>query len=214
METLTTALEIYSSDGAAGTFKGLASVFDELVEAYEPSVILRGAFTETLQQHGDDVKVLWQHDTSEPIGRPTELYESDRGLEITARISRTARGLDAMNLIKAGVLDSLSIGFTAEDFHYRGDGHGDRIRYIERLRLFEVSVVTWGAADNARIYEAASLFRPRTAEQRIHQLEMAQLAERARGLHEVAGLRRLYGNLVRLRTAQLEAKQILWRRRP
>ena len=58
----------------------------------------------------DEAKLCFEH--GETIGRITKAESTDDGLHITARISDTARGRDAMTLIRDGVLDSFSVGLS------------------------------------------------------------------------------------------------------
>ncbi len=138
------------------SFRGVASVFGGIVDAYVPTIIHRGAFAKTLSEAGRGIKILWQHDVDEPIGVPTKLFESDEGLVLQANISRTQRGRDALVLLRDGVVDGLSIGFDPikEDIEKNEDG--SMVRHVREVRLWEVSVVTWGADPNARISEVNS----------------------------------------------------------
>lgn len=58
------------------------------------------------------VRMLWQHNRDEPIGVWTKFEEDDFGLKAEGKlILETARGREAYALLKAGALDSLSIGY-------------------------------------------------------------------------------------------------------
>ena len=83
-------------------FSGLASATEVVINSAPlRMVIKKGAFLETLA--GDQqVALLWQHDITEPIGVPTYLNETDRGLEFIARVADTARGRDACCLEPGG----------------------------------------------------------------------------------------------------------------
>lgn len=140
-----------------GHIRGMASVFGGIVDgAYMPTVIQRGAFSKTLQERSRSIPILWQHDMDEPIGQPVQLFENDFGLVLQASISQTARGKDALTLIRDGVVRALSIGFCPikEDLEEQPDG--SMLRYIREVRLVEISVVTLGADPNALITDAHS----------------------------------------------------------
>lgn len=139
-----------------GSFRGMATVFGGLIDAYCPTVIQYGAFTKTLQEKGRGVKVLWQHDTSEPIGLPTHLLETEQGLAVEAKISPTQRGKDCLQLMRDGVIDALSIGFDSIKEELIKSSDGSQIRYIKEVRLWEFSAVTWGADSNAKITQVHS----------------------------------------------------------
>ena len=71
-----------------GEFSGYAAVFDTVDDGGD--VIEKGAFTKTIAENFDRIKILSQHqDFDLPIGKPLELREDDKGLFIRAKISNT-----------------------------------------------------------------------------------------------------------------------------
>ena len=136
---ITAGLEIKSLDDG-GYFEGYASVFG--VQDSDGDVIVKGAFTKTLGT-GKKPKMLWQHDTREIIGKWAELSEDDNGLWVKGSlIMETQRGREAYALLKAGVLDAMSVGFNIVG---AGQGEAMRGRVIDEVDLWEISLVTWGA---------------------------------------------------------------------
>jgi len=81
--------------------------------------------------------LLFNHDYNRPIGRATSLEVTDKGLEITGRISKAAG--DIKDLVKDGVLGAFSVGFKVKDADYMTETDGYKIKDAE---LFEVSVVS------------------------------------------------------------------------
>ena len=81
--------------------------------------------------------ILFNHDYNRPIGRATSLEVTDRGLELGARISKSAG--EVKDLIKDGVLGAFSVGFRVKDADYIKETDGYMIKDAE---LFEVSVVS------------------------------------------------------------------------
>jgi HK97 family phage prohead protease len=142
-------------------FRGVASVFGGIVDAWIPTIIHRGAFTKTLQESARGVKILWQHNTDEPIGLPMRLFEGEDGLVIQGGISRTQRGRDALILLRDQVIDAMSIGFDTIKETTEELPDGTVVRHIHEVRLWEISLVTFGADPNARILEVNKL--PATA---------------------------------------------------
>ena len=134
-------------------FRGIASVFGGIVDAWIPTIIHRGAFTKTLQESGRGVKILWQHNTDEPIGLPSKLFEGEEGLIVQGDISRTQRGRDALILVRDQVIDAMSIGFDTIKETTEKQEDGSVIRHIHEVRLWEISLVTFGADPDARILE-------------------------------------------------------------
>lgn len=128
------------------TFEGYASYFGN-VDAHG-DIIAKGAFAKTLKENFNRVKVLYQHEIDEPIGKPIEMFEDNYGLYFKAFISQTTLGKDVLQLIRDGVLDEVSIGFDIikEEFDAKT---GTRI--IKEVRLWEFSPVTFAANDKAKI---------------------------------------------------------------
>jgi len=136
-------------------------VFGSLVEgAFQPTIIEEGAFSKTLLERKGKVPVLWQHDTREPIGLPLELVENAAGLYIKGKISKTDVGDKALTLLRDGALRGLSIGFDPIKWNMEKERETDRewdaIRHITELRLWEVSLVTFGADPLATVTEVRS----------------------------------------------------------
>src|SRR5690554_6280413 len=111
-------------------------------------IIQPGAFARTLASDRGRVKVLWQHDSSNPIGKPLEMLEDERGLRVRARIADTTQGRDAMALFDAEVIDELSIGYDAIVEEYDSE---KSVRYLREIKLWEFSPVTWAANELAKI---------------------------------------------------------------
>jgi HK97 family phage prohead protease len=130
-------------------FEGYASHFNN-VDSYG-DVIQKGAFTKTLQDNKNRIKILWQHDTSEPIGLPVKMMEDDNGLFVEGKISMTETGKKAMTLMRDGVITEMSIGYDVIKDDYK-----DNKRILKELRLWEFSLVSFGANDKAKITGAKS----------------------------------------------------------
>lgn len=133
-----------------GTFEGYGSVFGN-VDSYK-EVVAPGAFSESLKSLKAQNKMpslLWQHRSGEPIGVYTEMFEDSIGLYVKGKLAlKTMRGSEAHELMKMKALSGLSIGFmTREDSYDKLTG----IRTLNKLDLWEVSLVTFPANDSARI---------------------------------------------------------------
>lgn len=130
-----------------GEFEGYGSVFGN-VDSYR-DVVVKGAFNRTINNNMGRIKILWQHDTKEPIGKPIEMYEDGKGLYIKGKLSLGSDvGKKAYELMKDGVINELSIGYDTikEDFD-----KVKNVRYLKEIRLWEVSAVTFGANDLAKV---------------------------------------------------------------
>jgi HK97 family phage prohead protease len=121
-----------------GTFEGLAAVYGNLDHGGD--IIEPGAFTRTLKSSNGKVPILWQHDAKEPIGAGY-LSDSSKGLQVRGELvmeSDVAR--KAHGLMKAQVLNGLSIGYSTVKSEY--DKKRDA-RLLKEVKLFEVSLVTF-----------------------------------------------------------------------
>ncbi|AOI52568.1 phage major capsid protein [Burkholderia thailandensis] len=127
------------------------------------SRVLKGiASTPTPDRVGDTVvpegiqfktpfPLLWQHDPGKPIGTVNKMTITAAGAEVEATIAPpgTAAYIDeAYNLIKAGLVPGLSIGFRPIDADYDKATGGFLIKSCE---LFELSAVTIPANADAAV---------------------------------------------------------------
>ena len=140
-----------------GEFEGYGSVFG--VEDSYGDVVVRGAFTASLERwaaKGRLPALLWQHNMSEPIGVYTEMREDETGLYVKGRLLIDADPLAkrAHGHMKAGSLSGLSIGYVLNDYDY--DNQKDAF-ILKDIDLWEVSLVTFPANDEARISNVKSL---------------------------------------------------------
>lgn len=172
------SLEIRSG-GDGRTIVGLAAPFDQPAQIQDfqgryTESIQRGAFARTIAERGAKVKLLVQHDAQRlPIGRATSLREDTAGLVAELRVSNTAAGNDALELVRDGILDGLSIGFRA----VRDTWSPDRSRRtLQEIRLDEISIVGEAAYDAAKVLAVRSGTHPSL------ELAYAQLALRQKDI--------------------------------
>jgi hypothetical protein len=146
-DLLFTALDLKTVN-SAGCFEGYASLFDH--EDMGRDIVVRGAFRDSLKKRGaGGIKMLFQHDPNQPIGIWQDLVEDARGLYAKGRImTEVAKGAEVLALMRAGVLDGLSIGFRAVTG--RRDAHTG-VRKLQQVDLWEISVVTFPMQQGARI---------------------------------------------------------------
>lgn len=140
-----------------GVFEGYASVFEHLDD--QGDRVLKGAFIDSLKHwwhSGQLPKMLWQHDPTQPIGVWESLEEDGHGLRVKGRLLLDVqRGREAYALMKAVVLDSLSIGYRVLEAR-PGFKSGERL--LSKLELHEISLVTFPANDRAKITQVKNLF--------------------------------------------------------
>ena len=79
-------------------------------------------------------------------GAGLELSDTAAGVEMRAELPPSSLGDDALALVRAGVLDSLSIEFVALREHREGG-----VRVIDRARLTGIAIVPAGAYAEAKV---------------------------------------------------------------
>ena len=127
-----------------GTIEGYGSVFDVVDQGGD--IIAPGAFRQSLAS-GRKAKMLFQHDPSAVVGVWNTLEEDQKGLRVAGKMLTSVKaGAEAYELVKAGAIDGLSIGYrTVKSM----DRNGKRV--IMQAELWEVSLVTFPMNEMARI---------------------------------------------------------------
>ncbi|HYW23090.1 MAG TPA: HK97 family phage prohead protease, partial [Terriglobales bacterium] len=129
--------------GGGWEISGYASTFGGTPDS-QGDVVARGAFADSIAVRA--TKLLYEHAT--PIGKQLELREDEHGLYGRWSIVDTQAGTDAYKLAKAGVLDSLSIGYVPTEVAISADGDA---RILLKVDLYEVSAVAIPANQHAVI---------------------------------------------------------------
>lgn len=154
------------ADAAAGTVSGYLSTF-WAVDSYGTAVH-PDAFTRTLAARGDKLPLLYQHVPEWPIGKLGNLATDGHGLRHESQIvDDGAEGTVTLKRLRAGVPFAHSFGFrtlrerpaTDADPLLLPDDLPEWVRanlpgsvyVIEEVKLYEGSVVTFPANENAVI---------------------------------------------------------------
>jgi HK97 family phage prohead protease len=138
-----------TGEGEKRMIEGYAAVFNSLsVVLYSMfrERIAPGAFAATL---GDDIRALWNHNTDFPLGRTKNrtlrLVEDDAGLKVAIEPPATQLARDFVTSIERGDVDQMSFAFNALDETWDELEDGTVVRTLLKVRLFEVSPVTFPA---------------------------------------------------------------------
>jgi hypothetical protein len=131
---------------------GYGSIFGN-VDSHN-DIVMKGAFAKTLKERKSKIKMLWQHDLKEPIGKMLDMYEDEKGLFFQAKVSDTDMGKKAMILMRDGVIDELSIGYHTikEDYDSKKN-----VNYLKELKLYEISTVTFASNPLAQLTDVKAL---------------------------------------------------------
>jgi HK97 family phage prohead protease len=97
-------------------------------------------------------KLLEGHDMTQLRGVVTELVEAEEGLLFTAKFANTRASDEAIELVKAGAYDSVSVG--AMPVKYKFDKNGTMV--VSKANLIEISLVAQPAFADAVITEIAA----------------------------------------------------------
>lgn len=143
------------ADGTGRTVHGIVVPYGQVARVSDggPSydeMFAPGAFARDLAARAGDfsrVKLLFQHDSNNPIGRAVNLREDAAGLYGEFQITpEAARGGEALSLLRDGVLDSFSVGFRPLAHERQG---ATVVRTKAALR--EASLVTFPAYQGALV---------------------------------------------------------------
>jgi HK97 family phage prohead protease len=157
------------ADAEEGVVKGYASIFNVLDR--QGDAVMPGAFADSINTRHLErslVKMLWQHNPSQPLGTPTVLTEDQQGLYFEVPVVKTADNIDRLKLMAEKAVDRVSIGFNVikasefEDEEARAQLTGWArllpLTKLEKLELIEFSAVTFAANESAVILAVKSAF--------------------------------------------------------
>lgn len=143
-------------DAAAGeetlpTITGLAVPWDTpaIVSSGEKVAFARGSF----DVNQKPAKLIEGHDLTQLVGTVPELVELEEGLGYLAQFARTTRSADAIELIRAGAYDAVSVGADVIESTYDPD---TRTTIVTKATLLELSLVAIPAFAAASIDSLAA----------------------------------------------------------
>jgi HK97 family phage prohead protease len=132
-----------------GVVSGVLNAFGN--KDFAGDITMKGAFTKSLLElvkSGRDLVVLWQHDSTRPIGIWKNLRETERGLEGDAHLNLDVElAREAFALVKQGALSGFSIGYYVMDESYDPSA---KVNRLNEISLVETSLVTFPCNDLSR----------------------------------------------------------------
>ena len=146
VRTAATALAAEAAGAMASTFGNVD---------FDGDIIEPGAFTASLQRlearrstTGRLMPVLFSHSTSAPVGVFTSLTETEDGLFAKGELPLDDTFVSGRIVpqMRAGSIRALSIGFQILERRFEGE-----LRIIEKIELFEASLVVFGANPQALV---------------------------------------------------------------
>ena len=101
---------------------------------------------------GANPKLVLNHDLTQMVGVVTERTEDENGLYFVAKLSKTVKADEALELAKDGALDAVSVGAEPIEATYDDDG----VLVVAKARMVELSLVAIGAFEEAKITQVAA----------------------------------------------------------
>jgi len=144
-------LDAQAGDDAPKTITGIAvpwfPVSATVMDGTKVS-FSRGAFDLNMKAP----KLLENHDMSALRGIVSSLADMPEGLGFTATFAKTGAAADAIELVKAGAYDSVSVGAVPTKFKYDKNG----VMVVSKADLIEISLTAQPAFKDAVITEIAA----------------------------------------------------------
>jgi HK97 family phage prohead protease len=163
-------------DAAAGedsprSITGVAVPWDTpaAVSSGESVMFKRGAF----DVNAKAPKLLENHDMTQLRGVITELADDTAGLLFTAKFANTRASDEAIELVKAGAYDSVSVGAIPVKFKYDKDG----TMVVSKANLVEISLVAQPAFADAVITEIAASQPDEESEEEVVEPQPQDISE-------------------------------------
>jgi HK97 family phage prohead protease len=144
------------ADGKAILYEETTVLYEDESIRYE-EIISRGAAKESLAN--DDVRAVWNHNYDIVLGRSSAgtltLEEKEDGVHVGIDFPDSQEGRDKYESVSRGDVSQMSFGFDIlEENVVTDDRNGDKriIRSrVEKIKLWEVSPVTFPAYENTSI---------------------------------------------------------------
>ena len=129
-----------------GMFSGYASTFGNLDQGGD--IVAPGAFTKTIKDRQDH-PILMNHNSRAVIGVNKSYREDAHGLYVEGQLVLGSQGgRDAYELMKAGALTGLSIGYDTVVDEMNWD---TGVRTLKELKLWEYSLTAFPMNEQAQI---------------------------------------------------------------
>lgn len=152
MERLYKNFELKTDD--TGTISGYFSTYDRIPDSYG-DVIAPGAFTDTIKarkESGHPFPLCWNHDLDQIIGSidPDDIKETDKGPYMEKAVFfDTPLAQEKRAIVQSGVVYQFSFAYDVEKAKQVTLEDGTKANELQKLNLYEVSIVPIPANQNA-----------------------------------------------------------------
>ena len=143
-----------------GKIAGFFSTYEKTPDSYG-DIIAPGAFTKTIENRkatGHPFPLCFNHDFSAVIGAVNTIEEKEQGPYIEADFLDTQLGQDVRKMVQSGAIYQFS--FAYDVLKWRAPNEEEKangvINVLEEVEVYEVSVVTVPANQNAQVTDIKS----------------------------------------------------------
>ena len=143
---------IKSADDA-GTISGYFSTYDRIPDSYG-DVVAPGAFTDTIkarEESGHKFPLCWNHDLNQIIGQVDSIEDTEKGPLMTASFFNTPLAQEKREIVKSGVVYQFSFAYDVREASQVTLEDGTKANELQKLDLFEVSIVPVPANPRAEV---------------------------------------------------------------
>ena len=143
---------IKSADDA-GTISGYFSTYDRIPDSYG-DVVAPGAFTDTIkarEESGHKFPLCWNHDLDQIIGQVDTIEDTEKGPLMTASFFNTPLAQEKREIVKSGVVYQFSFAYDVREAAQVTLEDGTKANELQKLDLFEVSIVPVPANPRAEV---------------------------------------------------------------
>lgn len=143
-----------------GTISGYFSTYEKTPDSYG-DIIEPGAFTETIkarEESGHPFPLCFNHDFSSVIGAVDSIEEQEKGPFITAHFLDIQQAQDVRKMVQSGAIYQFSFAYDVLGARKPTDEESKAgvTNVLTKLEVFEISVVTVPANQNAEVTEIKS----------------------------------------------------------
>lgn len=144
-----------------GGISGFFSTYDKTPDSYG-DIIEPGAFTNTLkkrEESGHPFPLCFNHDFSAVIGAVDSVKDTEKGPFIAAHFLDTQLAQDVRKMLQSGAIYQFSFAYDVLKARapYEDEAKAGVMNVLEELEVFEISVVTVPANQNAVVTEVKAV---------------------------------------------------------
>jgi len=159
MERKTVSFKIKAVDEETGIFTGYMAVFSRGPDQ-DGDIFRRDSFKKTFREGSKRVRILFDPNIREPVGRPLVMTEEKKGLFLKGSLSLgVPRAHEALRLLRDGAITEIVLDFDAIKAPVI-----DGARHLQEVRLWDVSLVPPPSSSGAVSQEAQDAVEPPGAE--------------------------------------------------